>query len=202
MLKIIILCVIIFLIMHKKNNEKSTESKPASSSTQIKDTSYENYSDYEKSELYFHHRLEMVLKKKYPDFVSWQTTRQGVSLLNQTIEVIVVLPEEKKERLWISRSELIGSFKILLEEVPEKKIADETIPDELRDFFEVNAGIIDEKIRIAVEKKNNYAYFSFGSESEDLKKKIVAKLEQTIDGVMFSLCDNQLEMNVQNLLDD
>lgn len=109
----------------------------------------------------------------------------------------------KKERIWINQHELIGSFKILPEEVSENDIADESIPDDLREFFELNAGIINERIRIAVEKKNNYAYFSFSNnESDDLKKRIVTKLEQTIDGAMFSLCDNQLEMNVQNLLDD
>ena len=114
-----------------------------------------------------------------------------------------IFPEEKKERIWINQHELIGSFKILPEEVSENDIADESIPDDLREFFELNAGIINERIRIAVEKKNNYAYFSFSNnESEDLKKRIVTKLEQTIDGAMFSLCDNQLEMNVQNLLDD
>ena len=122
---------------------------------------------------------------------------------DQAIEVVVTLPEEKKERIWINKHELIGSFKILPEEVSENDIADESIPDDLREFFELNAGIINERIRIAVEKKNNYAYFSFSNnESDDLKKRIVTKLEQTIDGAMFSLCGNQLEMNVQNLLDD
>lgn len=208
MLELII--IIIALILFTKKNETS-ENKSAStiSSAKTKDSDYENSSDYEnrsdyeKSELYFHHRMEIVLKKKYPELISWRMTRQGVSLLNQAIEVVVTLPEEKKERIWINQHELIGSFKILPEEVSENDIADESIPDDLREFFELNAGIINERIRIAVEKKNNYAYFSFSNnESEDLKKRIVTKLEQTIDGAMFSLCDNQLEMNVQNLLDD
>lgn len=45
----------------------------------------------------------------------------------------------KKERIWINQHELIGSFKILPEEVSENDIADESIPDDLREFFELNA---------------------------------------------------------------
>lgn len=203
MLELIIIIIIALILLTKKNETSKNKSVSTISSAKTKDSDYENSFDYEKSELYFHHRMEMVLKKKYPELVSWRTTRQGVSLINQAIEVVVTLPEGKKERIWINQHELIGSFKILPEEVSENDIADETIPDDLREFFELNAGIINEKIEIAVEKKNNFAYFSFSnSESEDLKKKIVTKLEQTIDGVMFSLCGNQLEINVQNLLDD
>lgn len=101
MLELII--IIIALILFTKKNETS-ENKSAStiSSAKTKDSDYENSSDYEnrsdyeKSELYFHHRMEMVLKKKYPELISWRMTRQGVSLLNQAIEVVVTLPEEKK----------------------------------------------------------------------------------------------------------
>ena len=68
MLELII--IIIALILFTKKNETS-ENKSAStiSSAKTKDSDYENSSDYEnrsdyeKSELYFHHRMEMVLKK-------------------------------------------------------------------------------------------------------------------------------------------
>lgn len=88
--------------IHEKNETSENKSASTISSAKTKDSDYENSSDYEnrsdyeKSELYFHHRMEMVLKKKYPELISWRMTRQGVSLLNQAIEVVVTLPEEKK----------------------------------------------------------------------------------------------------------
>lgn len=211
----IILCVllvIIFLIIREKNSNSATttaatfSSNPSARSADPDSSSsgvswYNSCSDFEKSDLYFNHRLNMVLKKKYPDLLSWRTALKGVSLLNQAIEVVVSLPDEKEERIWITANELMGSFPLWEDEIPSEDISDESVPLDMREFFEKNTSIIEKKISHAVEKKLSFAYFEFrDNETEEFMQKVTKQLAEKLDGVMVQLNDRTIELNVQNLI--
>lgn len=164
---------------------------------------YAVLSDFEKSQLYFYHRMDIVLHIRYPNLKSWSPARQGVSLLNQAIEVILFFPDNIQSRIWISSQELIGQLYIKKEEILPADLSDETIPNELREFFDTNTGIIGQKIRTAVKKHLTYAYFCFeNGESDDMQQRICDHITATMDGVMCTVQDNCLSMNVQNMLDD
>lgn len=203
---VVIVAVLIINYSNKKiiNSIKETRSITSSSMEVTMKELYSKTTAFEKSELYFNHRLDMVIRKKYPDLITWKTVRCGVSLRNQAIEVIIYLPNNEEKRVWISSDELIGSFRIVDSELPEDEaLCDDEPDDEIRLFLIKYAGVIDKKIRFAVEKKIISAYFEFrDGESEEFMQKICDRLTTTLDGVMCQVKGTQLEMNVQNMLDD
>lgn len=208
-LKIIIVALIVVLIVNYSNKKtinsiKETRSITSSSEEVTMKELYSKTTDFEKSELYFNHRLDIVIRKKYPNLIFWKTVRCGVSLRNQAIEVIIYLPDNEEKRIWISSDQLIGSFHFVDSEFSEDEILCDNEPnDEIRLFLIKYASVIDKKIRFAVEKKIVNAYFEFrDGESEEFMQKVCDRLTTTLDGVMCQLRGTQLEMNVQNMLDD
>lgn len=198
---VICMGVICYVIYKQPQSQPIQTDRNANSSYEIKGA-YEVLSDYDKSELYFKHRMNMVLKNHYPDLLSWHTCRNGVSILDQAIEVTVVLPGEEEKRLWVRADELTGSFQIKKCEFNEEDVCKERLPDDMRKFFEKYSGLIDRKIRFAIENGLNYAYFEFrDDESEEFRKKICDRLEATKEGVMCQLNGKKMSINVQNMLD-
>lgn len=211
MFKLLFVLIIIAVIVNYNNKKtlsqvrEATGTTSASTSCSFKEE-YNKKSNLQKSEMYFNHRIDMVLKGKYPDLITWETVRSGISLKNQAIEVIVFFPENVKKHIWLTSNELIGRFNITKEEVPEEIERYDTEPDdEIREFLIKYAGIIDRKVSFAVEKKLNYAYFEFrDGETKDFMQKVCDRLTTTLDGVMcqLNLKESKLELNVQNMLDE
>lgn len=210
MFKMLFAIIIVVLIVNHNDKKSLSEvqkpSESASTSTIDFNTQYAKKSDLEKSELYFNHRIDMLVRKRFPDVITWQTTKSGISLKDQAIEVIISLPENKKERIWLSSDALVGSFHITNEEVPaEISLYDSEPDEEIRNFLIKYAGVIDKKINFALEKKINYAYFEFrNGESKELMQKISDRLTSTLDGVMcqLNMKETKLELNIQNMLDE
>lgn len=209
LLVLFILILIPVLVIINRGNKKAINeireatTQNAHQSNMTAKEAYATFSDYEKSELYFKHRIELVLRRKYPDLITWRTAKRGVSLKNQAVEVVIALSDNREERLWLNTHELIGGFYIVPEEIPPEEVADDSIPDDLRDFLGKYAGIIDKKIRFAVEHHFNYAYFEFrNGETEEFMQKICERIAENIDGIMCSIKEKKLEMNVQNMLDE